>query len=91
MNKGGTAHDFRVSLEPDDETGADHDGGSFRLDPAGAVFRVAPGEVFNAAVRVRREAWTDDDARAELHFTVTAVDDPALKARAEARFFAPKE
>ena len=82
MNKGGTPHDFRISLEA---------GPDYRLDPVVPVYDVAPGEVFNAPVRVRREAWTDDDTRAELHFTVTALDDPALQARAEARFFAPKE
>jgi cytochrome c oxidase accessory protein FixG len=92
MNKGGSAQDFRVSLEVDDGDGAagiDH--GRHRLDPTDPVFTVAPGEVFNAAVRVRREAWSDGDTTTGLRFTVTAVGDPALHARAEARFFAPEE
>jgi hypothetical protein len=61
--------------------------------------------VFNAAVRVRRNAWNDDaeatDAddvkteagvgAAEIHFVITATDEPALTAHAESRFFAPKD
>ena len=91
MNKGGRAQDFRVSIEAGDGDDGAGDDVRYRLDPADPVFAVAPGEVFNAAVRVRRDAWTDEDTRTGLHFTVTAVGDPGLQARAEARFFAPKE
>ena len=91
MNKGGRAQDFRVSIEAGDGDDGDGDDVRYRLDPADPVFAVAPGEVFNAAVRVRRDAWTDEHTRTGLHFTVTAVGDPGLQARAEARFFAPKE
>ena len=91
MNKGGTTHRFRVALDADDEETGDERTDLYRLDPASPVFTVAPGEVYNAAVRVRRDASMDTDLTAELHFTVTAVDDAHLDARAEARFFAPKE
>ena len=93
MNKGGTTHGFRVSLDSvavrgdgDDDARPIH-----RLDPVAPVFTVAPGEVFNAAVRVRRDAWVESDTSTSLHFVVTAVDDDRLSARAEARFFAPRD
>jgi cytochrome c oxidase accessory protein FixG len=87
MNKDGAPHDFLVTLG----TGEDEGPATYRLDPAAPRFTVAPGEVFNAAVRVRREAWTDADPSTELHLTITATDDPGLTARAEARFFAPRD
>ena len=89
MNKDSATHRFRVAL-------ADAAAG-YRLDPAAPVFEVASGEVFNAAVRVRRDAWDDDDdpdrtgASDRLRFNITAEDDPALSAGAEARFFAPRD
>lgn len=91
MNKGGGTKEFRVSLtagEDGEDAGPD---ASYRLDPENPVFRVAPGEVYNAAVRVRRDASADGGSTTELHFTVTAVDDPDLTAHAEARFLAPKD
>jgi cytochrome c oxidase accessory protein FixG len=93
MNKDAATHDFRVSLEAasEDEDRSDDHPVTYRLDPAVPVFTVASGEVFNAAVRVRRVAWLDTEATTEFRFAITAVDDPGLKARAEARFFAPRE
>jgi cytochrome c oxidase accessory protein FixG len=110
MNKGQASREFAVSLE--ESTG-------FRLDPRSPRFTVGAGEVFNAAVRVRRDAWNDqpdhaaaedagevgsadrDEAHAgeraargdidELHFILTATDEPGLQARAEARFFGPHQ
>jgi len=101
MNKDSRPHVFRVALE----TGDDEGGNRHRLDPSEPTFTVPSGEVFNAAVRVRRNAWndavdptdlddTDDEAgvgTAEIHFVITAIDDPALTARAESRFFSPRE
>jgi cytochrome c oxidase accessory protein FixG len=93
MNKDGAPHDFLVTIEADDDVQSHEDGrpATYRLDPAAPRFTVAPGEVFNAAVRVRRDAWTDADPSTELHFAITATDDPGLTARAEARFFAPRD
>jgi cytochrome c oxidase accessory protein FixG len=93
MNKDGAPHDFLVTIEADDDVQSHEDGrpSTYRLDPAAPRFTVAPGEVFNAAVRVRRDAWTDADPSTELHFAITATDDPGLTARAEARFFAPRD
>ena len=93
MNKDGAPHDFLVTIETGDDEEHDEDGrpAIYRLDPAAPRFTVAPGEVFNAAVRVRRDAWTDADPSTELHFAITATDDPGLTARAEARFFAPRD
>jgi cytochrome c oxidase accessory protein FixG len=89
MNKAEQPRSFVVSLE---------DIGDHRLDPVRPVFEVGAGEVFNAAVRVRRDAWQDDaeteddDRRSEaIRLTVTAVDDPTLKVSAESRFFAPRD
>jgi cytochrome c oxidase accessory protein FixG len=57
MNKAEVSRSFVVSIG--ERTG-------FRLDPERPVFAVAPGEVFNAAVRVRRPAYRDErDARDE--------------------------
>ena len=93
MNKDGAPHDFLVTIETGDDVQSHEDGrpSTYRLDPAAPRFTVAPGEVFNAAVRVRRDAWTDADPSTELHFVITATDDPGLTARAEARFFAPRD
>jgi polyferredoxin len=87
MNKDGKAHRFAVSLADE----------AYRLDPARPVFEVGGGEVYNAAVRVRRTAWDDDEhdgsqlKPSRLRLTVTAEDDPALVASADARFFAPQD
>jgi len=80
------------------------DSGQYRLDPAIPAFNVPAGEVFNAAVRVRKNAWDDavetsdhDEERerneagvSELRFEVRSEDDPSLRASAESRFFAPR-
>ena len=101
MNKDTRPHQFRVTLDSDEDEGDN----AHRLDPQEPTFTVPSGEVFNAAVRVRRNAWNDDaeatDAddvkteagvgAAEIHFVITATDEPALTARAESRFFAPKD
>ena len=87
MNKAESTRRFQVALrEP-----------GFALDPQRAVFTVGAGEVFNAAVRVRRSAWTDtrddedehDGQAEEIHFTLIAVDEPNLQTTAESRFFSP--
>lgn len=93
MNKAEQPRRFVVSLA---ETG------EYRLDPERPVFEVSAGEVFNAAVRVRRDAWRDDiddtsadverstERRSEaIRLIITAIDDPSLQASAESRFFAP--
>ncbi len=101
MNKDTRPHQFRVTFDSDEDEGEN----AHRLDPQEPTFTVPSGEVFNAAVRVRRNAWNDDaeatDAddvktevgvgAAEIHFVITATDEPALTARAESRFFAPKD
>ena len=101
MNKDTRPHQFRVTLDSDEDEGDN----AHRLDPQEPTFTVPSGEVFNAAVRVRRNAWNDDaeatDAddvkteagvgAAEIHFVITATDEPALTAHAESRFFAPKD
>jgi cytochrome c oxidase accessory protein FixG len=101
MNKDTRPHQFRVTLDSDEDEGDN----AHRLDPQEPTFTVPSGEVFNAAVRVRRNAWNDDaeatDAddvkteagvgASEIHFVITATDEPALTARAESRFFAPKD
>ena len=94
MNKAERPRSFVVSLE---------EAGDYRLDPERPVFEVGAGEVFNAAIRIRRDAWKDEadgeektqesfeDGRQseEIRLTVTAVDEPSLQASAESRFFAP--
>ena len=101
INKDTRPHQFRVTLDSDEDEGDN----AHRLDPQEPTFTVPSGEVFNAAVRVRRNAWNDDaeatDAddvkteagvgAAEIHFVITATDEPALTAHAESRFFAPKD
>jgi polyferredoxin len=61
MNKDERAHRFVISV-----AGVDRDGtanadaaGRYRLDPTSTVFDVPSGEVYNAAVRVRADAWND--------------------------------
>jgi len=92
MNKDSVARDFIVSVSALDTEADQRD---YRIDPETPRFRVTSGQVFNAAVRVRRDAW-DDSARsttpetsAALRFRITAADNPKLTANAEARFFAP--
>ena len=111
MNKDDRSHRFVVTLEalagkPRDmgrDTGGEaaSDAGRYRLDPAQPVFDVGPGEVYNAAVRVRANAWDDehdksdeedeDEATASVRFRIQAADDPNIAAAAIARFFSPED
>lgn len=77
MNKSESTRRFAVSLR---ET-------NYRLDPANATFVVGPGEVFNAAVRVR--GADGEGASDDIHFTLTALDDPRWHVSTESRFFSP--
>lgn len=92
LNKDNVPRRYLVAV-----SGTANDDREYRLDPPDATFDVPAGEVFNAAVRVRRDAYDDRDANAtstggstELQFSIVAVDDPRLKVSAEARFFAPQ-
>ena len=86
MNKDGTPHRFRVRLESQD---AAHP--ALQLDPTTPQFDVPSGQVFNAAVRVRRPAFAVGTAITPLRFAIEAVDQPSLRAGAEARFFSPRD
>jgi cytochrome c oxidase accessory protein FixG len=79
MNKEERPHRFRVSV-----TGSP----GVQLAPPAPVFEVAAGEVYNAAVRVERDAF-ETIGNETIRFTVTAEANPRLTASAEARFFAP--
>jgi polyferredoxin len=79
MNKEERPHRFRVSV-----TGS----AGVQLAPLAPVFEVAAGEVYNAAVRVERDAF-ETTGNETIRFTVTAEANPKLTASAEARFFAP--
>jgi cytochrome c oxidase accessory protein FixG len=79
MNKEERPHRFRVSV-----TGSP----GVQLAPLSPVFEVAAGEVYNAAVRVERDAF-ETTGNETIRFTVTAETNPKLTASAEARFFAP--
>ncbi|MFO1456014.1 MAG: cytochrome c oxidase accessory protein CcoG [Steroidobacteraceae bacterium] len=109
MNKDERAHRFVVTVEglqgkPRDTGRADTpqaaaDAGRYRLDPARPEFEVASGEVYNAAVRVRADAWDDsgererddDHGTASVRFRIEAADDPNIAAAAIARFFSPEK
>ncbi len=70
----------------------------YRLDPAEPAFDVASGEVYNAAIRVRADAWNDaaprrrgrDGGMASVRFRITAADDAKIAVAAVARFFSPE-
>jgi polyferredoxin len=94
MNKGAEPRRFIVKVT--DASGAAS--AVYRLDPTIPAFTVPAGEVFNAAVRVRKDAWDDTgetaartDGVADLRFEVQAENDPSLRASAESRFFSPRE
>jgi cytochrome c oxidase accessory protein FixG len=107
VNKDERAHRFVVTVEavagkPRDTGRAEAqvaavDAGRYRLDPGRPVFEVPAGEVYNAAVRVRADAWDDsgaapgDDGTASVRFRVEAADDPNIAAAAIARFFSPED
>jgi cytochrome c oxidase accessory protein FixG len=62
--------------------------GALALDPDPAVFAVRSGEVFPAAIRVRRPAY-EPLGPETIFFEVRAVDAPELYASSTARFIAP--
>jgi cytochrome c oxidase accessory protein FixG len=62
--------------------------GEIELDPSPAQFTVASGEVYPAAVRVRRPAYEPLGAQ-DITLRVTRLDDPGITAAADARFLAP--
>jgi cytochrome c oxidase accessory protein FixG len=79
MNKQERPHRFRVRVAGSP---------GIALAPPDISFDVAPGEVYNAPVRVERDAF-ETTGNETIRFTVTAEADPRLTASAEARFFAP--
>jgi len=108
INKDERPHRFVVSVAgigaARGESGDEPDGGQaaparYRLDPARPTFDVPSGEVYNAAIRVRADAWNDveqqrgdrDDGMASLSFRVQSEDDASLSASAVARFFSPED
>ena len=91
INKADDPRRFTVSVEAAEGPG--NTGAPYRLRQDSQRFEVGPGEVYNAAVAVRRDAWGESPlpASASIRFRVTADDDPRLTATAEARFFSPVE
>ncbi|MEP7242061.1 MAG: cytochrome c oxidase accessory protein CcoG [Gammaproteobacteria bacterium] len=81
LNKTEQAHRFRVTVRGD---------GELSLDPAVARFDVASGEVYSAAVRVRRPAYEPMGPQ-DIEFVVQAEREPRLVAHATARFIAPTQ
>jgi cytochrome c oxidase accessory protein FixG len=98
MNKDSVPNEFIVTVSALDSV---RDPREYRLDPSAPRFRVAAGQVFNAAVRVRRDVWNDrtsgsvpgstlaSETAAPLTFTIIDVDNRKLTASSEDRFFAP--
>ncbi|HEY0342776.1 MAG TPA: FixG Ig-like domain-containing protein, partial [Steroidobacteraceae bacterium] len=62
--------------------------GALAMDPDPASFMVRGGEVFPAAIRVRRLAYEPLGSE-NIQFEVRADDAPALHAASNARFIAP--
>jgi cytochrome c oxidase accessory protein FixG len=81
LNKSEHPHRFVITVK-----GA----GELTLDPSPARVDVRSGEVFPAAVRVRRPAYEPVGSE-DIEFEVTAVDAPALRAHTKARFIAPRQ
>jgi cytochrome c oxidase accessory protein FixG len=79
MNKQERPHRFRVTVAGS---------AGMALEPEEVAFDVGPGEVYNAPVRVERDAF-ETTGNETIRFTITAEADPRLTASAEARFFAP--
>jgi len=79
LNKTEQPHRFRIAVR-----GA----GRLSLDPEPAQFQVGSGEVFPAALRVRRSAYEPLGSE-DIEFLVQAEDDPTLATRSKARFIAP--
>ena len=81
MNKTEHQHRFVVAVRGQ---------GALTLDPEPATFVVRSGEVFPAAVRVRRPAY-DPSGSETIFFEVRAADEPSLQASSKARFIAPSK
>ena len=81
LNKTEHAHRFRVTVR-----GA----GRLQLDPDPARFAVESGEVYPAALRVRRPAYEPLGSQ-DIQFDVQAEDQPHLRAGTKARFIAPTQ
>jgi cytochrome c oxidase accessory protein FixG len=79
LNKTESAHRFEVTV-----AGA----GTLAIDPEPARFVVRAGEVFPAAVRVRRAAYEPAGSET-IVFQLRAEGEPRLHASAKARFLAP--
>ena len=79
MNKTEHTHRFAVVVRGS---------GALTLDPEAASFVVRRGEVFPAALRVRRSAY-DPQGSETIFFEIRAVDAPHLHASSKARFIAP--
>ena len=79
LNKTESAHRFQITV-----AGA----GALAIDPEPARFAVRPGEVFPAAVRVRRSAYEPVGSET-IVFQLRAEGEPTLHASAKARFIAP--
>jgi cytochrome c oxidase accessory protein FixG len=79
LNKSERARRFRVAVSGP---------GDLALDPSPAEFLVASGDVYPAALRVRRGAWEPSGSET-IRFEVAALDDPGTRALASARFLAP--
>ena len=62
--------------------------GLLTLDPAAPVFSVAPGEVYPAVVRVRRDAYQPTGSET-IQFHIAARDNPQVAATHAARLLAP--
>jgi len=79
LNKTERARRFRISV-----TGP----GRLVIDPDPAEFTVGSGDVFPAAVRVRRDAY-DPLGSETIRFAVVALDHPTTRVTTTARFIAP--
>ena len=79
LNKSERPHRFVVTVRGS---------GELTLDPAVAQFDLGSGEVFPAAIRVRRPAYEPLGPQ-DVEFVVQAVDDVRLTAQTKARFLAP--
>jgi polyferredoxin len=79
MNKTEQPHRFAVHVR-----GA----GTLALDPEPAIFTVRSGEVFPAAIRVRRPAYEPLGSQT-VFFEIRSVEEPTLRASSKARFIAP--
>ncbi len=79
MNKTESSHRFQVSVR---------DSGALQIDPEPAEFVVPAGQVYSAAVRVRRPPF-DAQGSGNIRFDVRATDEVSLRSTTTARFIAP--